>query len=118
MRARRLEFVSGTPLVAQLILGSPGPGVEDSDDAIFTRHTCFVFFGGDEAGEALTGVFLISVFFPPFALLISFDFLSWWHLLNALSCSQCFLIVVMRLSTLGLVGDTFSYVVVVAYSTL
>jgi hypothetical protein len=42
-------------------------------------------------------------------LLIGFDFLGWWHLLSALSCSQCFLIVVMRLSTLGLVGATFSF---------
>jgi hypothetical protein len=46
-------------------LGSSGPGVEESDDALFTRHTFFVFFGGDEVGEALAGVFLISVFFPP-----------------------------------------------------
>jgi hypothetical protein len=42
-------------------------------------------------------------------LLIAFDFLSWWHTLNAFSCSQCFLIVVMRLSTLGFVKDTFSF---------
>jgi hypothetical protein len=46
-------------------LGSSGPGVEESDDALFTRHTFFVFFGGDEVGEALAGVFFISVFFPP-----------------------------------------------------
>jgi hypothetical protein len=65
VRARRLESVSGTPPVAQLILGSFGPGVEDSDDTLFTRHTLFVFFGGDEVGEALTGVLLISVIFPP-----------------------------------------------------
>jgi hypothetical protein len=74
--------------------------VEDSDDALFTRHTLFVFFGGDEVGEALVGVFLISVFFFPLALLIAIDLLGWWHPLNALSCSQCFLIIVMRLSTL------------------
>jgi hypothetical protein len=47
VRARSLESVSGTPPVSQLILGSSGPGVEDSDDALFTRHTFFVFFGGD-----------------------------------------------------------------------
>jgi hypothetical protein len=41
--------------------------VEGSDNALFTRHT-FVFFGGDEVGEAFAGVFLISVFFPPLAL--------------------------------------------------
>jgi hypothetical protein len=41
--------------------------VEDSDDAFFTRHTFFVFFGGDEVGEALAGVFLIFVFFSPLA---------------------------------------------------
>jgi hypothetical protein len=80
-----LESVSGTPPVAQLILGSSGPGVEDSDDALFTRHTFFVFFGGDEVDEALAGVFLIFVFFSPLALLIAFDFLGWWHPLNALS---------------------------------
>jgi hypothetical protein len=39
--------------------------VEDSDDALFTRHTSFAFFGGDEVGKALAGVFLISVLFPP-----------------------------------------------------
>jgi hypothetical protein len=39
--------------------------VEDSDDALFTRHTLFVFLGGDEVGEALVGVFLISIFFSP-----------------------------------------------------
>jgi hypothetical protein len=50
--------------------------VEDSDDALFTRHTFFVFFGGDEVSEALAGVFLISVFFSPLALLIAFTFLS------------------------------------------
>jgi hypothetical protein len=68
--------VSQTPPVSQLILGSSGPGVEDSDDAIFTRHTFFVFFIGDEVGEALAGVFLISVFFFLLALLIAFDFLG------------------------------------------
>jgi hypothetical protein len=57
--------MSGTPLVAQLILGSSGPRVEDLNDALFTRHTFFVFFGGDEVDEALAGVFLISIFFPP-----------------------------------------------------
>jgi hypothetical protein len=70
--------VSGTPLVAQLILSSFSPGVEGSDDAPFTRHTFFVFFGGDEVREALAGVSLISVFFHPLALLIGFDFLGWW----------------------------------------
>jgi hypothetical protein len=39
--------------------------VEDSDDALFTRHTFLVFFGGDEVVEALAGLFMISVFFPP-----------------------------------------------------
>jgi hypothetical protein len=39
--------------------------VEGSGDALITRHTFFVFFGGDEVGEALAGVSLISVFFPP-----------------------------------------------------
>jgi hypothetical protein len=82
--------------------------VEDSDNALFTRHTFFVLFGGDEVGEALVGVFLIFVFFSPLALLIGFDFLGWWRPLNALSCSQCIRIVVMRLSTLGLVGATSS----------
>jgi hypothetical protein len=42
-----------------------GPGMDDSDDALFTRHTLFVFFGGVEVGEALAWVFLISVSFPP-----------------------------------------------------
>jgi hypothetical protein len=42
-------------------------------------------FGGDEVGEALAGVFLISVFFPPLDLLIGFDFLGWWCTLDALS---------------------------------
>ena len=50
VRARGLESVSGTSLFAQLILDSSGPGVEDSDDAPFTRHTLFVFFGGAEVG--------------------------------------------------------------------
>jgi hypothetical protein len=57
--------MSGTPLFPQLILDLSGPGVEDSDDTLLTRHTFFVFFGGAEVGEALAGVFLISVFFPP-----------------------------------------------------
>jgi hypothetical protein len=83
--------------------------VEDSDDALFTRHTFFVLFGGDEVGEPLAGVFLISVLFSPLALLIAFDFLGWRRPLNALSRSQFFLIIVMRLSTLGLVGATFSF---------
>jgi hypothetical protein len=83
--------MSGTPLVAQLILGSSSPGVEDSDDALFARHTFFVFFGGDEVGEALAVVFLISVF-SPLALLIGFEFLGWWRPLIDLS--------------LGLVGAT------------
>jgi hypothetical protein len=63
VRARSLESVSGTPPVAQLILDSSGPGVEDTDNTLFTCHTFFVFFGGDEVGEALAGVFLVSV--PP-----------------------------------------------------
>jgi hypothetical protein len=37
--------------------------VEGSDDALFTRRTFLVFFGGDEVGEALAGVFFVSVFF-------------------------------------------------------
>jgi hypothetical protein len=53
--------------------------VEDSDAALFTRHTFFVLFSGDEVGEALAGVFLISIFFSPLALLIGFDFLGWWR---------------------------------------
>jgi hypothetical protein len=68
--------------------------VEDSDDALFTRHTFFVLFSGDEVGEALAGVYLIPVFFPPLALLIDFDFLGWWRPLNYF--------------TLGLVGATSS----------
>jgi hypothetical protein len=40
--------MSGTLLFTQLILDLSGPGVEDSDDAPFTRHTFFVFFGGAE----------------------------------------------------------------------
>jgi hypothetical protein len=56
--------------------------VEASDNALFTRHTFFVLFGGDEVGEALAGVFLISIFFSPLALLIGFDFLGWWRPLN------------------------------------
>jgi hypothetical protein len=35
------------------------------DDAPFIRHTLFVFFGGAEVSEALVGVFLVSIFFPP-----------------------------------------------------
>jgi hypothetical protein len=54
--------------------------VEDSGDAPFTCHTLFVFFGGAEVGEALTGVFLVSVFFSPLALLIAFSFFGWWRL--------------------------------------
>jgi hypothetical protein len=57
--------------------------VEDLDGALFTRHTFFVFFGGDEVGGALAGVFLISVFFSLVALLIGFEFLGWWRPLNA-----------------------------------
>jgi hypothetical protein len=50
--------------------------VEDSGDAFFTHHTFFVFFGGDEVGGALEGVFMIFVFLSLLALLISFDFLG------------------------------------------
>jgi hypothetical protein len=39
--------------------------VEDSDNALFTCQIFFVFFDGVEVGEALVGVFLIFVFFPP-----------------------------------------------------
>jgi hypothetical protein len=39
--------------------------VEDLGDALFTGHTFLVFFGGDEVGQALAGLFMISVFFPP-----------------------------------------------------
>jgi hypothetical protein len=67
--------VSGTPPVAQLILGSSDPAVEDSGDALFTHYNFFVLFGGDEVGEALVGVFAISVFLSPLYLLIAFDFL-------------------------------------------
>jgi hypothetical protein len=84
--------VSGTPPVAQLILGSSGLGVEDLNDAFFTHHTFFVFFGGDEVSKTLAGVFLISVFFSPLALLIAFGLLGWCHSLNDI--------------TLGLVGAT------------
>jgi hypothetical protein len=42
-------------------------------------------------------------------LLVGFDFLGWWCPLDALCVSQCFLIVVMRPSTLGLVGANFSF---------
>jgi hypothetical protein len=66
--------------------------VEESGDALVTRHNFFVLFGGDEVGEALAGVFLIFVFLSPIALLIAFDFLGWWRPLNAF--------------TLGLVRDT------------
>jgi hypothetical protein len=45
--------------------------VEDTDNTLFTCHTFFVFFGGDEVGEALAGVLLISVFFSPLSLLIA-----------------------------------------------
>jgi hypothetical protein len=55
MKARGLESLSGIPLFAQLVLDSSSPGVEDSDDAFFTCHTFFVFFGGAEVGEALVG---------------------------------------------------------------
>jgi hypothetical protein len=50
--------------------------VQDSDNAIFTRHTFFVLFGGDEVGEALAGVFLFYIFFAPLALSIGFAFLG------------------------------------------
>jgi hypothetical protein len=92
VRARSLESVSRTPSFAQLILDSSGSGVEDSDDALFTRHTFFVFFGGDEVSEALAGMFLVSVF-STFALFVSFDLLGWWHPLNAFIllflCLEC-----------------------------
>jgi hypothetical protein len=35
------------------------------------------FFGGDEAGEALVWVFLVSIFCFPLALLIAFGFFVW-----------------------------------------
>jgi hypothetical protein len=83
--------------------------VEDLDDALFTHQTFFVFFGGDEVGEALAGVFLISVFISPFSLLIGLDLSGWRRPLDSLSYSQCFLIVVTRLSTLSFVRATFSF---------
>jgi hypothetical protein len=73
--------------------------VDDSDNDPFTHHTLFVFFGGIEVGEALAGVSLVSIFFPPLALLIAFGFFVWWRPLDVLSCSQHFLIVEMRLLT-------------------
>jgi hypothetical protein len=83
VRARSLEFVSGSPPFAQLILDLSGPRVDDSDDAFFTCHTLFVFIGGAEIGEAFVGVFLVSVFFPPLAFFIALGFLVWWRPLNA-----------------------------------
>jgi hypothetical protein len=56
--------VSGTPPFAQLIFGSPGPGVEDSNYTLFTRHSFFVFFGGAEVVEALVGVLDFRLLFP------------------------------------------------------
>jgi hypothetical protein len=76
-------------------MDSSGPGVEDSDYTLFTCHTFFVFFSGDEVGEALVGLFLIYVFFPPLALLIAINLFGWWCPLNAF--------------TLGLVGATFYF---------
>jgi hypothetical protein len=79
--------------------------VENSDDALFTCHTFFVVFGGDEVGEALAGVSLISVFLSPLAFLIAFDFLGWWCLFNDF--------------TSGLVGATSSsYTWLAAYILL
>jgi hypothetical protein len=83
---RILESMSGTPSFAQLILDSSSPVVEDSDNAPFTCHSLFVFFGGTEVDEAFAGVFLASIFFSPFALLIAFGFFVWWRPLNSLSC--------------------------------
>jgi hypothetical protein len=57
--------------------------VEDSDDAPFTHHT-FVFFGGDEVGETLAGVFLISTFFAPLS------FADWLRLLGLVVPVECF----------------------------
>jgi hypothetical protein len=45
--------------------------VEDSDNAPFTRHTFFVFFGGDEVGEALAGGVL------DFRLLLPLSLVDW-----------------------------------------
>jgi hypothetical protein len=66
--------VSGTPPFAQLILDSSRLRAKDLDDAPFTHHTLFVFFGGAEVDEALARVFLLFVFFSPLALLIGFSF--------------------------------------------
>jgi hypothetical protein len=68
--------MSGTPPFAELILYSSGPGVEDLDDALFTYHTLYVFFGGAEVGEALAGVFLVFILFYSLALLIAFGLFS------------------------------------------
>jgi hypothetical protein len=65
VRARSLESVSGTPPFAQLILDLSGLEVEDSDDTLFTCLTFYVLLGGAKVGEALEGVFLISVSPPP-----------------------------------------------------
>jgi hypothetical protein len=59
--------------------------VEDSDDALFTCHTFFVFFGGDEVGEALAGVFSISVCFP-------LGLVDWLRLLGLVVLVECFLL--------------------------
>jgi hypothetical protein len=73
--------VSGTPPDAQLILGSSGPKVEDSNDALFTHHTFFVFFGGDEVSEPLAGVFLICLLFP-------LSFVDWLRLLGLVALDE------------------------------
>jgi hypothetical protein len=49
-------------------------------------HTFFVFFGGDEVGEALAGVFLISVFFFPLSLV------DWLRLLGLVVPVECFVL--------------------------
>jgi hypothetical protein len=101
-----LESVSGTPPFAQLILDSSGPRVEDSNDTPFTLHTLFVFFGDAEVSEALAGVFLVSSSFP--LSLVDCFRLLWLVVPFECFCSQRFLVMAMRLSTLGLVGATSS----------
>jgi hypothetical protein len=89
VRARGLDSVSGTPPFAQLILGSSGPEVKDSDDTLFTRAhlLCFLWWRWSRWG--FSGGVL------DFRLLLPLSLVDCSRLLGLVAPFECFVLLLM-----------------------